>query len=276
MFTTSTESLYKDQFYLVVKKLYPTLREQTVRPFKALDARTWISLVIMIYMFGLTIEYMQHGCTVSLANPLRLLSSLLTTFYEAMTAFVTYQSSKPTNSSPGEKFTFVFFITFSVIMLALISASMTSILVNESLNIAFESLDDVIMSPEVSICLHTIIHDTFLDTYPQTKEQLVPRVNTTNELLEELLGGSCDVIIVTDNAYIASSQEDLRYCENTFSLKDEMLLNVDVVVPISHTLGVSENIICTVYFDCGQCNNKLPFLLRTFIFLFNDRTLALI
>ena len=113
------------------------------------------------------------------------------------------------------------------------SCSYTLIFLDGKRVCRYDSLGDVVLNNGV-ICMPNILHERFVHLHPET----VGIINHSNystrssdKLLAALEDESCAAIILSDNEFEAAGRFDADYCTSGAILRDNVLLDADVIIP---------------------------------------------
>jgi len=133
----------------------------------------------------------------------------------------------------------VFFAIFSILSFAIFTSSLTAAFVNDTKGPRFTSLRGIIESGNnATICMNTRIYDAFVHAHNQARDVSLSMNRNTNELLDMLITGECDSVIVSSAAYEAAARKNADlYCSREVMLRDELLLSADIILPISANLN---------------------------------------
>lgn len=103
--------------------------------------------------------------------------------------------------------------------------------------VKFKNLDDVINSNSI-ICTYTYLEEQFLDEHPGATDLMSSATFfTSTDLLNALRNSTCDVAVISNEAFQSATRINEKYCDELVILLDQILLEVEVFLPIGPRLG---------------------------------------
>jgi len=103
--------------------------------------------------------------------------------------------------------------------------------------VKFKNLDDVINSNRI-ICTFAYLEERFLDEHPGAADLMSSaKFFTSTDLLDALRNSTCDVAVISNEAFQSATRINEKYCDELVILLDQILLEVEVFLPIGPSLG---------------------------------------
>jgi len=231
----ASKNVYKSQFYLVVKKAHTDWTYYAFIPFRTFSLQSWFMILLIILVAGCSLEIVKNGCSESCLQREFCFRRLGNIIFNPAAQFFGKDGIQPDAEGP-EKVIIFGFAFFTLFVVTYFASTITSVVLEELKIANYESLNDVVEENAV-LCVPHILVSAFLQTYPETFDALyrsgdfTDRYHNATMLLDLLQEGTCEAVVITDIDYEAAGGVDSDYCKQTVILRDNVLLNIDIIIP---------------------------------------------
>lgn len=236
-----SDTLYVEQYYLAVPLYHVGYWESLATPFLPFTGLAWLAVLAAIFFTVLAMNFIASDGEItrlrdmSIHHCFRRCSHVV---YSGLRSFATLDvANAPDEPSKAEQVIIAGFVVFALVVVTAYTATSATALYVAYDYKPYESLNDVIMSPENILCVQLGISSEFSSTYPEASYNIVTMDVTNKELLEAIEDGTCDVAVVTKDSFEAAAKENSAYCSSLEVLGDEILLEKLNAIPISFMAG---------------------------------------
>lgn len=227
-YNNTSASIFKDEFYLVVKKTGTEFWALFFTPVLPFTPGAWLWIASAALYMGFVINVI-HKNGVNAPGSRSCWSRFGSITYNSIMSCAGGEVANANEDpSKAEKFVLVGFAVFGLIILTAYTATSAAFLVAQQPG--YGSLADVVAGGATT-CVHRKAYGPLLVEHPQMSDIVVATNYNVFELLDTITTGECDAVVISTESYNYAQHTDSKYCSKLKILKQDVIMAVDNVIP---------------------------------------------